>query len=92
MSTPIISFQFPSGLLYWQFVTDQKKPLFIIDTSRIQIYSLFAAFTGSRVSKPLRERVVVDLQLSDFFILVRSHSDELTLFEHVRSESWVWQL
>ncbi len=36
--------------------------------------------------KAFRERIVIDLELRDFFVLVGRNGDELGLLEHVRSE------
>ena len=44
------------------------------------------------LSESFGERIVVDLQLGNLFVLVRRHADELGLFEDVSPERRVGQL
>ena len=46
----------------------------------------FFAFSTSSISKTFREGVVVNFQLRNFFVLIGSHGDKLSLFIDVCSE------
>ena len=46
----------------------------------------FLAFSTSSISKTFREGVVVNFQLRDFFVLIGSNGNELSLFVDVSSE------
>ena len=57
-----------------------------------KLYLPFKSLRPAGVPKSLSKWIVVNLQLSDFLVLISRHPDELTLLEDVGPEGGVGQL